>query len=477
MPGVTAFGAYIPRLRLQRSAIAAANVWFDGSLKGHARGERAMCNWDEDPVTMAVAAARDCGPLGDIGAVTLASTTAPFADRQNAGIVAEAINLGANVRTMDVGGSQRAGTTALLSMLDTVETGPGRGLVVASEHRKSRVGSVLEMVGGDAAAALVISADDGIAKYLGGTTLAVDFIDHFRGEGESFDYEWEERWVRDEGFLKVVPAAVHRLLQSTGVAIEEVDHLIVSTAVRRAPQAVAKALGVSDDKLANTLIENCGQSGAAHPLLMFAHVLQQAAPGEKILLTGFGQGCDALLFETTAAITAFAPTRGASGALEAGVPEENYAKFQTFNGLVQRELGKRSEIDRSPALSAHNRNRRMVNGFIGGKCSDCGTVQFPKSHYCVNPNCGKPGTQEDHPMSNLGGAVMTYTADNLTFDLNPPAYSGLVEFDAGGRAVVDYTEVDPSNFDVGTKVRMQFRIKHLDARRGYRTYFWKAAPA
>ena len=80
-------------------------------------------------------------------------------------------------------------------------------------------------------------------------------------------------------------------------------------------------------------------------------------------------------------------------------------------------------------------------------------------------------------MSDLGGAVMTYTADNLTFDLTPPAYSGLVEFDAGGRAVVDYTEVDPSNFDVGTKVRMQFRIKHLDARRGYRTYFWKAAPA
>jgi len=52
MTGVSAFGAYIPRLRLQRSAIAAANVWFDASLKGHARGERAMCNWDEDPVTM-----------------------------------------------------------------------------------------------------------------------------------------------------------------------------------------------------------------------------------------------------------------------------------------------------------------------------------------------------------------------------------------------------------------------------------------
>jgi 3-hydroxy-3-methylglutaryl CoA synthase len=477
MTGVSAFGAYIPRLRLQRSAIAAANVWFNASLKGHARGERAMCNWDEDPVTMAVAAARDCGPLGELGALTLASTTAPFADRQNAGIVAEAVKLGTNVRTMDVGGSQRAGTTALLSMLDAVEAGRGPGLVIASEHRKSRVGSALEMLSGDAAAALVIDAGEGIARFLGTTTVAVDFIDHFRGEGESFDYEWEERWVRDEGFLKFVPAAVHELLESTGVAATDIDHLIVATALRRVPQSVAKALGISDDKLSDTLVGNCGHSGAAHPLLMFADVLQKAEPGQKILLTGFGQGCDALLFETTPALHSFSPVRGVSGALEAGVAEENYAKFQTFNGLVQRELGKRSEVDRSPALSAHNRNRRMVNGFIGGKCSDCGTVQFPKSHYCVNPNCGKGDTQDDHPMSELGGAVMTYTADQLTFDLNPPAYSGLVEFEAGGRAVVDYTEVDPNNFDVGTKVRMQFRIKHLDARRGYRTYFWKAAPA
>ena len=80
-------------------------------------------------------------------------------------------------------------------------------------------------------------------------------------------------------------------------------------------------------------------------------------------------------------------------------------------------------------------------------------------------------------MSEQTGSVMTYTADRLTFDLNPPAYSGLVEFETGGRAVLDYTEVDPDHFDVGTKVRMQFRIKHLDAKLGYRTYYWKAAPA
>lgn len=477
MTGITAIGAYLPRLRLQRDAIAAANVWFDASLKGHAKGERTMCNWDEDTVTMAVEAGRDCGAVNGIRMLTLASTTPPFADRQNAGIVVEALNLGSNLRTMDVGGSQRAGTTALLSALDAASAGAGPVMVIGSEHRKTRVGSPSEMYCGDASAAIVVGSGDVAASFLGGHTVNRDFIDHFRSEGEDFDYDWEERWVRDEGFLKVVPAAVNALLEQTGTKVADIDTLIVATGQRRVPQSVAKALKVAEEKLANPLIENCGYAGAAHPLLMLVHALQTASPGQKILLTSFGQGSDALLFETTDAIASMAPSRGVTGALAAGVAEENYAKFQTFNGVVEREFGKRAEVDRSPALSAHNRNRKMVNGFIGGRCSDCGTVQFPKSHYCVNPNCGKGDTQEDHPMAETTGAVMTYTADRLTFDMNPPAYFGMVEFAGGGRALVDFTEVDPSGFDVGTEVRMHFRIKHMDARRGYRTYFWKAAPS
>ena len=477
MIGITAIGAYLPRLRLQRDAIAAANVWFDASLRGHAKGERTMCNWDEDTVTMAVEAGRDCGAVDGIRMLTLASTTPPFADRQNAGIVVEALNLGSNLRTMDVGGSQRAGTTALLSALDAASAGSGPVMVIGSEHRKTRVGSPSEMYCGDASAAIVVGSGDVAANFLGGHTVNRDFVDHFRSEGEDFDYDWEERWVRDEGFLKVVPAAVNALLEQTGTKVADIDTLIVATGQRRVPQSVAKALEIAEDKLANPLIEDCGYAGAAHPLLMLVHALQTASPGQKILLTSFGQGSDALLFETTDAIASMAPARGVTGALAAGVAEENYAKFQTFNGVVEREFGKRAEVDRSPALSAHNRNRKMVNGFIGGRCSDCGTVQFPKSHYCVNPNCGKGDTQEDHPMAETTGAVMTYTADRLTFDMNPPAYFGMVEFAGGGRALVDFTEVDPSGFDVGTEVRMHFRIKHMDARRGYRTYFWKAAPS
>jgi 3-hydroxy-3-methylglutaryl CoA synthase len=54
MPGIRSYGAYIPLFRLSRAEIARA--W-----QGRpAPGERAVAGYDEDSLTMAVAAARDC---------------------------------------------------------------------------------------------------------------------------------------------------------------------------------------------------------------------------------------------------------------------------------------------------------------------------------------------------------------------------------------------------------------------------------
>ena len=114
MVGITAYGGYVPRLRLSRAAAVEANGWFNRGLKGLAKGERAMCNWDEDALTMAVEAARDClagERPDDLAAVSLASTTLPFEDRQNAGILTTALNLPETLSTVDVTASQRAGSS------------------------------------------------------------------------------------------------------------------------------------------------------------------------------------------------------------------------------------------------------------------------------------------------------------------------------------------------------------------------------
>lgn len=480
MIGITAYGAYLPRMRLQKKAIADANAWFDAGLRGLAKGEKAVCNWDEDAITMATEAFADC--LGKIpekspAALLLASTTLPFSDRQNSVVVAEALNLDtANLRTADITSSQRAGTSGLLFALDIAAAGRGDAVLVASDHRRTKCASREEMLYGDGAAAIAVGSDAVIAELIGSHSEAVDFIDHFRGEGQDFDYGWEERWVRDEGYMKIIPAAVEKLLADCHVKGSDIAHAVFATDQGRVPVELAKTLGIKPDALADNLLQSVGITGAAHPLLLLAHRLEQAAPGDLILLTGFGQGCDALLFKATAAINNKRPARGVSGCLSAGRPEENYNKFQSFNDLLEKELGKRSEVNKQAYLSAMYRNRGLTNRFLGGKCTACNTVQMPKHLYCVNPDCGAYNTQVDHAMAATQGKVTTWTADRLTFDYNPPAYFGLIAFEGGGRLMMDMTEVDPATFDTGARVSVHFRIKQIDSQNGFRKYFWKAIP-
>lgn len=480
MVGITAFGGYVPRLRLSRQAIAEAHRWNQPAMARAARGERAICNWDEDSLTMAVEAARDClaGPVASaVDAVMLASTTAPFADRQNAGVLRAALDLPEAVRTMDLTGSQRAGTSALMAALAAAGQTASQTLVVAADARRARAGSALELNSGDAAAAFLVGGGDTLlARLLAMHTESVDFVDHYRATDQSFDYAWEDRWIRDEGLLKIVPRAIGEALAKANLPADRVDHLVLFSPLPRTPAKVAAAVGVSADRLAPALHAEVGEAGAAHPLLMLAYVLQAAAPGRVIAVVGFGQGCDVLLFETTDVLPDGQPARGVAGWLARRTAEDTYQRYLAFTGLIERELGLRAEVDHQTALTQLYRRNDMLLGLVGGVCGHCGTRQFPRSRICVNPNCGAVDSQQRFRFADVPAHVLTWSADHLTHTPDPPAHYGMVRFDGGGRMFAAFTDVTPGTLAVGQAMRMTFRIKEIDQRRGFRRYFWKAAP-
>ena len=474
--GILSCGAYLPRLRLQRKSIAAANSWFAPGLRGLAKGERTMANWDEDSITMAVEAARDCMAGRDraaIGQLVLASTTHPYSDRQNAGIAANALNLRSALGVLDVTGSQRAGTSALATALASAHG--AEILVTAAEHRRTKAASPQEMHYGDGAAAILVGKGKPIARLLAAHSETVDFVDHFRGSDAEHDYAWEERWIRDEGYMKIVPRALEAVLKVAGAKPESVTHFCMPCTLSRVVPAIAKRAGIAENAVRDTLGTVCGDTGAAHPLVLLVHALQDAKPGERILVASFGQGCDALLFEVTDAITQLPARSGVKGALARRKEEQNYAKFLAFNDHVVLERGMRSETDKATPLSTLYRNRDMVTGLVGGKCRACGTLQFPSGRYCVNPKCNALDSQDARPFSDVPASVMSYTADSLTYSPNPPHYYGMVQFEGGGRMMADFTDVDA--VEVGMPMRMMFRIKETDPARGFVRYFWKAAPA
>ena len=469
--GITAYGGYVPRLRLNRQAVVDANAWFAPGLKAYAKGERAICNWDEDSLTLAVEAARDClaGAVPeDLAALYFASTTHPFADRQNAGVLATALQLGEALATSDVTASQRAGTSGLMTALHALKGQGGSALYVAADDRKTRAAGNAELLFGAGAAALLLGSNDVIAEFVGGHQVAIDFVDHYRAQNEAYDYNWEERWVRDEGYLKIVPQALLGLFAAVDVAPADIDHFVMPCVLRGVAQRLAKGAGIADAAVRDNLHSGLGETGTAHALVMLVHALEAAKPGETILVVGWGQGCDALLFRATEALANLPARMGIVGSLARRKEETNYNKFLAFNDLIARDLGMRAETDKQTALSTLYRHKEMLTALVGGKCSTCGTVQFPKSNVCVNPNCGEFHTQEDYPFADREAKVVTWTADGLTFTPDPPLHYGIVQFDEGGRFMAEFTDVDVGNVDVGMAMRMMFRIKEHDTERGFK---------
>lgn len=484
MVGIVGYGAYVPRLRLQRSAAAKANAWLAPNLMGKAKGERAMANWDEDAITMAVEAARDClGPADDrshVQALIFATTTAPFSDRLNAGIVSAALTLEKSAGAADVTGSQRAGVTALSTALASASAMPtGKAvLVAAADKRRARAASTQELDFGDAGAAILVGAgDEVLAEWIGGAVTTADFVDHFRGEGEEFDYNWEERWIRDEGFAKLVPPTIARALDGAKLKGSDVTSFILPSVFKGVAESVAKKVGVKPEAVRDNLAANVGEAGCAHALLMLAHTLESAKAGDVIVVAQFGQGCEVNVFRTTKRIESWKPQRGVSGWLALRKEETNYMKFLVFNDLVEWDRGMRAEKDNKTALTTLYRYNDQILGLVGGRCKETGAVQFPRTRISVNPNAPTVDTQEPYKFAERAASVLTWSADYLTYAMSPPNHYGMIVFEGGGRIFMDITDVEPGDVDSGTAVRMAFRVKEKDDRRGFTRYFWKATPA
>lgn len=470
--GIVGVGVYVPRLRLARSAIAAAHAWMAPGLKGQAKGERAFCGWDEDPITMAVEAARDClsGDTSGIAALTVASTRFPYADLQNSSIVAAALGLPAATATLDVAHSQRAGTSGLLAALWSSRD----GLFVAADCPIAKPASAQELTYGAGAAAFRLGREGVVARLRGAATITRPFVDHFRADGERHDYFWEERWIRDEGYMKLVPQAIRAALADAGVEMDAIAHFVMPSLVRGAAEAVAKKLKFAG-AVASGLDDGVGYAGAAHAPLMLAHLLEIAKPGELVLLVGFGQGADALVLEVTNAIQSARKGRCVSGALADRISTDAYLRMLSFQDGIALDWGMRAEKNAKTALTEQHRAADQIDAFMAGKCAGCGTVQFPQLQYCVN--CQAPAAQfSDVPLADEPAEVLTSTADWLSYYPAPPLHVGFVQFDNGARLLMEMVDVGPAGIDTGTKLRMVFRVKEKDRQRGYQRYFWKATP-
>lgn len=469
--GIFAVGSYVPRNRLPRTVIKAANGWFAPSLAAREGDQRSFANWDEDALTMAVEAGRAClgdSDPADVSRVDVASTSMPFADRSNAGVVREALDIPSAAAVADSGGSLRAASSALIRLL---AEGNGSGLLIASDCVESRPASAQEMQFGHGAAAVLVGTGEPVARFCGSASLHQDFVDHYRASGERFEYALEPRWARDAGYRQQVSDTVMAALDDAGIAAGDVARLAVS-APAGLGVAVARNLGkvLPAADASSSLNSNVGFCGAAQPLLALCEALESGNVGDKVALIALGQGVDVLVFEVVRPVA----TSSLAEAIAVGTSEDNYTRYLAMRGLLPLETGIRAERDNRTALSAFWRKHEAITAFKGGQCEHCDTLQFPPTRVCVS--CGRQDSQVPRRMADIPGHVRSFTEDWLASTPRPPLVFGNVGFTNGANVLMEFTDVEPGELEVGLPVRLTFRIKDLDERRAFRRYFWKPTP-
>jgi 3-hydroxy-3-methylglutaryl CoA synthase len=464
MPGIAGAAAYVPRYRLPRELIA--KEWGQPS----AGGERAVANHDEDSLTLAMSAALNLGAEAEkADAVFFASTTAPFVEKQSAATVAAVLELPRTARTLDFTDSLRSGTSALVAALDAIQSGnSSRVLVVAGDCRMGEPDTPSEQQYGDAGAAVLITKDGGAAEIVATFSVSDEFHGSWRTREQEFPHAFAAPAFEAKfGYARVVGEAVKGVLQKAKVAPGDLATVVLPTPSPRAPQGIAKALGVDPKKqLQDGFWATIGDTGATQPLLMLAAALERAKPGDLILVAGYGDGADALVLRAQG--KAVAAAAGIAKQIEVKRTLSSYGRYARFRGLVKKETTSQ-ELSSAPILF---RDRQELLPLHGGKCPKCSTVQFPRHRICIE--CGHTDGLDDVKLARRG-TLFTFTNDFLFESPDPPVTHAVIDLDGGGRLYCQLTDCDADRVEIDMPLELTFRKIHEGG--GFPNYFWKARPA
>jgi hydroxymethylglutaryl-CoA synthase len=468
MVGITSFEAYVPAYRLSRDGIS--KFWGTRSLGG----ERAVAKYDEDSLTMAVAATVGCmkrSPL-KVDGVYLASTTLPYQEKQAAALVAAAADLSRKIRAADFSDSVRAGTIALNAAFDAVKSGTSENVIVAAADCRMGEGkSQSEQLLGEGAAAVAVGREGVLASIEGSYSLSSELIDSWRLEGETFTRSWEERFVITEGYLKTMEQVISGVLEKYRLTPRDFSRVVLYGPDNRSQALLAKRFGFDmGAQVQDTLFNAIGNTGAAALPMMLVAALDKAGVGDLLLVANYGDGGDAFILKVTENITALKKNQEMDALLGRKIPI-SYERYLNWRNLVPLH-----EISRPPSpppsITCLWRESRNVLALYGTRCRHCGHPQYPAQRVCAY--CQTKDQYEGYKFSDKRGTVVAYTVDYLTTNREAPAVVGIVDFEGGGRMMCEITECEPAQIKVGMPVEMCFR--KIGLKGGFQNYFWKARP-
>ncbi len=302
--GIVGYGAYVPRYRLPATEVS--RVWTEGTA-GLPIKEKAVPGLDEDVITMSIEAARNALARSDVApntirAVWVGSESHPYAVKPTSTVVAEAIGAVPNTQAADWQFACKAGTEAMQAAIGFIGSGMADyALAIGMDTAQGRPGDALEYTAGAGGAAYLLGpAAEALATFDGSYSFVTDTPDFWRRQHELYP-EHGQRFTGEPAYFKHITSAASRYMELTGTTPADYRYAIFHQPNVKFPQKAAKTLGFKDEQIKTGLLVGViGNTYAGSAMIGLTAVLDEAQPGDRILLVSFGSGAGSDAFGLTA---------------------------------------------------------------------------------------------------------------------------------------------------------------------------------
>jgi hydroxymethylglutaryl-CoA synthase len=292
--GIAGYGAYVPCYRLPGTEID--RVWRGGQEEAPVE-EKAVPGPDEDTATMSIEAARNALARAGIeasalGAVWVGSESHPYAVKPTATIVAEAIGAVPATLAGDWEFACKAGTEAFQAAIGLVGSGMADyALAIGMDTAQGRPGDALEYTTGAGGAAFILGpAEDSLAAIEASFSYVTDTPDFFRRPYEHYP-QHGSRFTGDPAYFKHVLAAAEQLMESLGTKAKDYAAAVFHQPNPKFPERAAKMLGFKPAQTrAGMLCPMVGNTYAGSAVLGLTAILDEAKPGDRVLMVSYGSG-------------------------------------------------------------------------------------------------------------------------------------------------------------------------------------------
>ncbi|MFQ5920107.1 MAG: hydroxymethylglutaryl-CoA synthase [Thermoplasmata archaeon] len=304
--GIVSYGGYVPRYRIAPKEIA--RVWgVDGTALAQSLAitRKSVPGPDEDVITISVEAARQAMDRAgidpqEIGAIYVGSESHPYAVKPTATIVAEAIGAAPDLTAADYEFACKAGTAAIQTCMGLVGSGMVKyGMAIGSDTSQGAPGDALEYSASAGGAAILVGKEPVIATINTTSSCTTDTPDFWRREGERYPSHGG-RFTGEPAYFKHTLLCSDGIFKEMGTEAADYDYAVFHQPNGKFPLRAAKKLGFNEEQVkTGMLVREIGNTYSGAVILGLCAILDDAKPGERIFMVGYGSGAGSDGFDIT----------------------------------------------------------------------------------------------------------------------------------------------------------------------------------